>query len=79
MFLSSTTEVSMHPAYQAIIGMGPSALPFILADLRDNKGQWFWALRAITRQNPAPPEACGKMDQLRKAWLDWGRANGFLD
>ncbi|MBI5057248.1 MAG: hypothetical protein HZB61_11610 [Nitrospirae bacterium] len=29
--LSSITEISMHPAYQQIIGMGQVAVPFILS------------------------------------------------
>ena len=33
-FLSSTTKMVMHPAYQRIIGMGPAAIPLILRKLK---------------------------------------------
>src|SRR5437868_15345823 len=44
-WLSSTTEIAMHPAYQGIIGMGSEALPMILDDLHANSGHWYWALK----------------------------------
>ena len=53
--LSSTSQMAMHPAYQEIIGMGWAAVPLILADLMQNRGHWFWALRAITGDKPSGP------------------------
>lgn len=48
----------MHPAYQQIIGMGEKALPLILRDLRDRPtGHWFWALNAITGEEPTLGES----------------------
>jgi hypothetical protein len=32
-FLSSMTEAAAHPAYQAIIRLGPPVVPFLLRDL----------------------------------------------
>src|ERR1700687_4065288 len=54
-FTSSTTQMVMHPAYQQIIGMGREALPFLLAELRRKPDHWFWALKAITGEDPVPP------------------------
>jgi hypothetical protein len=66
------------PEYQQIIGMGPAAIPLILAELRDElkKGEpddWFIALWAITQgENPVPEESRGNLKEMAKAWLDWG-------
>jgi hypothetical protein len=71
---SSITETVMIPAYQKIIGMGETALPLILAQLRsegDEPDQWFWALRAITEANPIKPEDQGNFQKMAQAWLQW--------
>lgn len=75
--LSSTTEISMHPAYQQIIGMGPSAVPLILSEMKKELGHWFWALKSITGEDPVPPEQRGRIKEMTKAWLRWGRENGY--
>jgi hypothetical protein len=75
---SSSTALAMHPAYQLIIGMGEKALPFIFADLQRGIDHWFWALRAITRENPIPPESRGNMQEMANAWLNWGRDKGYV-
>ncbi len=77
-WLSSTTAVAMHPAYQSIIGMGTAALPFILENLRDESGHWFWALKAISNADPVPPADRGSVKKMKAAWLRWGRAKGLI-
>lgn len=77
-FLSSPTDIAMHPAYQAIIGMGADALPLILQELENHSGYWYWALKAIANEDPVPPKHRGSVKQMRKAWLQWGRAKGLL-
>ncbi|MGR3310873.1 MAG: hypothetical protein ACUZ77_08860 [Candidatus Brocadiales bacterium] len=75
--LSSTTEISMHWAYQEIIGMGPSAVPLILSEMKKELGHWFWALKSITGEDPVPPEKRGRIKEMTKAWLRWGREKGY--
>lgn len=75
--LSSASQRAMHPAYQAIIGMGKDAVPLILTELRKEPDHWFWALRAITRQNPIRAEDRGYVDRMANRWLEWGRAEGY--
>ena len=75
--LSSITDMAMHPAYQHIIGMGPPAIPLILRELQQSPDHWFWALNAITEQDPVPEQACGRLDQMTQAWLDWGKSHGY--
>lgn len=76
-WLSSTTEMAMHPAYQAIIGMGAEALPMIIADLREHSGHWYWALKAISNEDPVPPMNRGNIRQMREAWLNWAEQKGI--
>lgn len=68
---SSTTRRVLHPAYQAIIGLGPAAVPLLLRELEQNVDSWFWALHAITREDPAPDDARGDGDRIARAWMEW--------
>jgi hypothetical protein len=77
--LSSTTESAMHPAYQEIIGMGAAALPLILEDLRQNSGHWYWALKAISGEDPVVPADRGSIKKMKAAWLRWGKTKGHFN
>ena len=77
-YLSNTAQMAMLKPYQQIIGMGELAVPLILEELQREPDQWFWALEAITEQNPVPPEAAGKVRLMAQAWIDWGKKQGFL-
>lgn len=72
-------ELAMHPAYQRIIGMGENAIPLILEAMKQRQGHWFWALNAITGQNPIPEEHEGNMRQMTRSWLKWGLEHGYID
>lgn len=74
---SSITEMSTHPAYQQIIGMGKDAVPLILAELRREPDHWFWALRAITGEDPVPAADRGKLQAMTRAWLEWADRRGL--
>jgi hypothetical protein len=77
--LSSITEIVMHPSYQQIIGMGPTAIPLIFLSMRRELGHWFWALCAITGENPVSIEHRGKIQEMTDAWLDWGQKQLYLE
>ncbi len=68
----------MHPAYQAIIGMGPDAIPMILEELSQNSGYWYWALKAISHEDPVAPRDRGSIALMRAAWLNWGSTKGLF-
>ncbi|MBD2355867.1 hypothetical protein H6G41_14780 [Tolypothrix sp. FACHB-123] len=75
--LSAIAKISMHPAYQRIIGMGQPVVPLILRELERQPDHWFWALNAITGANPVKPEQRGRIKQMAQAWIDWGKTNGY--
>jgi hypothetical protein len=76
-YLSSVAQMANHPAYQRIIEMGRPAVPLILRELQRKPDHWFWALNAITGEDPVQTGAA--FDDAVQAWLRWGRAQGYLD
>jgi hypothetical protein len=76
--LSNSAQMAMLKPYQQIIGMGLPVVPCILEELQREPDQWFWALEAITGENPVPPEAAGITRLTAQSWIDWGIARGFL-
>ena len=76
--LSSTTAMVAHPAYQAIIALGPAIVPMLLHDLMREPIHWFEALQAITGEDPIPPEHWGNVAAMRTDWLTWGRKRGLI-
>jgi hypothetical protein len=80
---SSAWDNVLNPAYQRIVGMGITAVPFILYELRRElkKGEpdeWFVALWAITGENPVAVENRGRTREMAEAWLEWGSRQGYL-
>jgi hypothetical protein len=74
--LSSTSAISGHPAYRAIIALGPAVIPLLLQDLKREPLHWFEALQAITGEDPVSKQDYGRIPTMRDAWLAWGRASG---
>ena len=77
--VSSMTAIITHPAYLRIIGLGPDVLSLVLRDLEATNAHWFVALKALTGENPVPTEAAGRVKAMATAWLNWGKAQGYLD
>ena len=79
-FMSSSTDMTLVPAYQHIIGMGSVAVPLMLRQLRDdpNPAHWFSALEAITEANPVPDECRGNIKAMAEAWVQWGKREGCI-
>ena len=77
-YMSNTAQMALLKPYQQIIGMGWPAVPLILEELQRGPDQWFWALEAITDQNPVPPEAAGNVRLMARAWIEWGIRQGLL-
>ena len=78
-YLSDPTKMAMHPAYQQIIGLGPRAIPLILAELRKSPDHWFWALNAIVGCTPHHDDKhAGDIQEIANDWLDWGKRVGYI-
>lgn len=75
-FFSFMQQRVLHPAYQRIVGMGWAAVPLILQELERQPDHWFWALQAITGEEPA--RGTDTLDGAVHAWLNWGRERGLL-
>ena len=74
--LSSVQAKIFHPHYQSIMAMGPAALSYIFAELRERGGQWHWALECITGDNPA--ETASNVAETRDAWLTYAFEHGYI-
>ena len=66
-------------SYQQIIGRGLDVVPLILRELQQQTDHWFWALEAITGENPVSRDGAGDMRASADAWLEWGQRNGLVD
>jgi hypothetical protein len=77
-FLSSTTAVVDHPAYQAIIALGPPVVPLLLRELEREPVPWFEALQRITGDDPVSPSDWGRPRAMADAWMAWGRTRGLI-
>ena len=77
-YVSSLHEMVLHPAYQQIIGMGRDALPFLFEELEREPDHWFWALNAITGEDPVPSEDRGDLKAMTKHWLRWAAKRGWI-
>lgn len=74
--LSSISAKIHNPHYQRIIGMGKSALPLIFSELKNNGGQWYWALECICGENPAMDAKT--LPEAKQMWLEYGIKNNYL-
>lgn len=72
-------EKMEHPAYREIIGMGETAVVFILEDFRKgNIHRLFAALRRITGVNPVSPIYRGDAESMAGEWIRWGIHEGLI-
>jgi len=77
-FLSSPTQIAMLWPYQRIIGLGKDAVPLILRELAKEPRPWFWALRAITGEDPVEDCDRGNVRRMAEVWRQWGKDHGYV-
>ncbi len=75
---SVTSKIVLHPAYQRIIGMGPTVIPLILRQMKKKPGHWFWALDALTG-GESPAEGAANLLEATSSWIKWGESKGYLE
>ena len=76
--LSSPSLKVQHRAYQQIIRLKQPVVPFILEDLSENGGYWFYALEQITGMSPMQKDKPTSFALVREAWLKWGSDQGLI-
>jgi hypothetical protein len=77
---ASITAMAACDAYQKIIGMGPDAIPLIIAQMRSESGepdQWFWALQVLAGVDPVAYEDRGDSVKMSQSWIAWAEKEGY--
>lgn len=77
-FASDPMEIYLHASYARIIGMGQPAVSLIVRSMAETPAHWFYALRAITGENPVTPEMAGNVPAMTKAWLRWASERNYI-
>jgi hypothetical protein len=77
-YMSNSAQIATVKSYQRIIGLGPAALPLILRELERETDHWFWALEMISGENPVPPDQVGRIEDMAKSWIEWGRRQRLI-
>ncbi len=75
---SSFSKIIGHPAYRAIIDLGPNVIPLILQDMEQEPKHWSPALRELTGANPVPPKNAGQVSLIAADWIAWAREHGHV-
>ena len=75
-YSSSAISMVLHPAYQEIMQMKERAVPYILQELQERGGHWFFALQTINRLTLGQPD--DSFEIVRQLWLSWGRNNCYI-
>lgn len=78
-FSAAPSDAVAHPAYRAVVRLGPAAVPLILAALAEALDPWFAALRELTGEDSVPPEDRGQPRTAVAPWLAWGHSTNEVD
>ncbi len=73
--LDVRTDPSQHPDFRRIVGMGESAIPLILEELKIRPSLLYVALEAITGENPVPETGSDSLEEISEIWQRWGEQN----
>ena len=76
LLMSMAADIQDSPCYLAVIAIGKPMIPCILREL-ERGGSWFWchALRVLAEEEP---DVDWLKEDVKTAWLRWGRKNGYL-
>lgn len=78
-WVSSISTITRHPRFAAIKQIGPSVIKFVLEHLAkgDLQPHWFPLLKDISGQDPVPPQSRGRISEMAREWMAWGKANRY--
>ncbi len=77
-YISSTSQIVAHPAFQRIIELGDVVLPLLLAEVRARPSHLIIALKRITGEDPVSPDDRGKLRAMADTWVKWGEARQLI-
>jgi hypothetical protein len=77
LMLSSVPAMARLPSYRQIVALGPPVVPLLLRELEQDPDHWFWALKELTGATPVPAESRGRLAEMARAWVRWGREQGY--
>ncbi|HKQ45618.1 MAG TPA: hypothetical protein VJS47_09510 [Rhizomicrobium sp.] len=70
--LSATArEMMLAPSFSKLVSMNEKIIPLIIEELKRQPSFLFLLLHAITKENPVPQTAQGKIPEIVSAWLTW--------
>lgn len=59
--------------------MGTDGLPFVLKELQNNQGHWFYALRFMAGESGKDvATGSNNFEEAKAAWLEWGYKQLYL-
>ena len=70
-YVSSTSDLFGHPAFEEIVSMGREAVPLIIDELERQPDLLVGALTRITGENPVTSADRGDVYAMVIAWQDW--------
>lgn len=78
--VSSLSQITSHPKFIEIVGMGDPGLRLILGEIQNGNIylHWFPALKRIAQTDPVAPQHRGFIQEMARAWIQWGRQSGKL-
>lgn len=70
--MSSRIETG-HPAYRAIVALGPDVAPFVIQSIRTGEAGWLFCVLAeiFPGEVLIPDSSSGKICELELLWIDW--------
>lgn len=74
---SSISQITKHPAYKEILGLGEEVIPLLLAEIKREPCHLFNALTFLTGADPVRLDQRGKVKEMVKAWSNWGQRQGY--
>lgn len=78
-FYSNPERIMAHPAIVEIMAMGRDVAPLLFRELERRVDHWFTPLRRVLGTGPVIPyEHRGRVAEMRRIWLEWGRRHGYL-
>lgn len=75
-FSSSPTAIIENKNFQALVNMGPTAIPFILNEIENYPSNIVWVLNKITKSKISNSPI--SIEDACKLWVNWGRKNKLL-